>query len=94
MLFNLEGTLARHPSILAVIVSDMLSHVMGELVFFERRIDHLNQNRVLLDIYRLIVFVIDVKHSLSVVLVLEKVLADLLNPFFFVETFIKQKVFD
>ena len=72
----------------------MLSHVVGELVPFEGLINHLDQKGVLLDIYRLIVFVIDVKHSLSVVLVLEKVLADLLNPFFFVETIIKQKVFD
>ena len=67
---------------------------MGELVPFERLIDHLNQKRVLLCMYRLIVFVVDVKNSLSVVLELDKGLVDLLNPFLFLETFFKQKVFD
>ena len=94
MLFNLESTLAWYPSILAVIVPNMLSHEVGELVPFERLIDHLNKKRVLLVIYRLIIFVVDVKHSLSVVLELNKGLVDLLIFFFFVETFFKQKVFD
>jgi hypothetical protein len=94
MLLYLEGTLARYPSILAVIVLNMFSHVVGELVPFERLIDHLDQNGVLLDIYRLVVFVVDVKHPLSVVLELDKGLIDLLSPFLFVETFFKQDVFD
>ena len=94
MLFYLEGSLARYPSILAVIVSNMLSHVVGELVPFEGLIDHLDQSGVLLDIYRLVVFVVDVKHPLSVVLELDKCLVDLLSPFLFVETFFKQEVFD
>ena len=68
MLFYLEGTLARYPSILAVTVLNILSHIVGELVPFELLIDHLDHNGVLLDIYRLVVFVVDVKNPLSVVL--------------------------
>jgi hypothetical protein len=94
MLFYLEGTLARYPSVLAVIVSNMLCHVVGELVPFEGLINHLDQNGVLRDFYRLVVFVVDVKIPLSVVLELYKGLVDLLNPFLFVETFFKQEVFD
>jgi hypothetical protein len=89
MLFHLKGTLSRFPSILAVIVWNMLSHVVGELVPFEGLINHLDQKGVLLDIYRLIVFVLDVEHPLSVVLELNKCLVGLLSHSFFIKKFLK-----
>jgi hypothetical protein len=73
----------------------MLSHVVGELVSFEGLIDHLDQLGVLLLISLHVLIVIDVKHSLAVVLELNVGLVDLRSPLLFgEETLFKQKVFN
>ena len=69
-----------------MIVLNMLSHVMRQPVPFEILIDHLDKRGELFDIYRLVVFIVNVEHPLPVVLELNIGLADLLSPLFFVET--------
>jgi hypothetical protein len=59
---------------------------MRELLPFERLIDHLDKRGKLFNIYRLVVFIVNVEHPLPVVLELNIGLVDLLSPLFFVKT--------
>jgi hypothetical protein len=72
----------------------MLSHIVGELVSFKGLIDQLDQLGVLCVISLHVLIVVDVKHSLAVVLELNEGLVDLLYTLLFVETLLEQEVFD
>jgi hypothetical protein len=77
-----------------MIVWNMLSHVVGELVPFERLINYMDQRRVLLEIPWLFFFVVDVKYPVRVVLELNKRLVDLPGALIFIFKILKQEVFD
>ena len=79
-----------------MIVVQMLSHEVRELVPFEGLIDHLDQLGVLLVIFLLVLFVVDVKHPLAVVLELNEGLVDLPRhrPLLIEEALLEQEVLD
>jgi hypothetical protein len=62
----------------------MLSHIVGELVSFKGLIDQLDQLGVLFVISLHVIFVVDVKHPLAVVLELNEGLVDLPSALLFV----------
>jgi hypothetical protein len=72
----------------------MFRHEMRELESFEGFIDQLDQIGVRLVFLLLVIFVVDVKHPLTVVFKLYESLVDFPYPLFFEKSLFKQKVFD
>jgi hypothetical protein len=72
----------------------MFRHEVRELESFEGFIDQLDQIGVRLVFLLLVIFVVDVKHPLTVVFKVSESLVDFPYPFFFEESLFKQEVFD
>jgi uncharacterized protein YqhQ len=72
----------------------MLGHEVWKLVPFKGLINHLDQLGVLLVISLLVILVVDVENPLTVALELIEGLIELLILLLFIETFLKQEVFD
>jgi hypothetical protein len=71
----------------------MLSQILRKFVHFEGLIDHLDQIGEFFDIFLRVIFVVDIKHPLSIVFKLDISRIDLRILLFF-EELLKQEVFD